>query len=139
MYTSVTILTTRAVHGTKRADCDVVERTEVTSDTTNLLLENLVVEASFEFSLTSRGSGNIHGCLTTTKNDVVLDGSDGGAVEGSICDIGFEDFEVICSDELWREEKIRLARMVDVVDRYKYIAHLGGLVLACGNEVGSVS
>lgn len=104
--THVTVLTTGAVHVSERADGDVVERTEVTSDTANLLLKDLVVETGFELSLTGRGGCDIHGGLTTTENDVVLDGSDGCAVERGICDVGLEDLEVIGGDELWREEVV---------------------------------
>lgn len=101
MHTGVTVLSSRAVHCSERADGDVVERTEVTSDTANLLLEDLVVETGFELSLAGRGGGDVHGCLTTAEDDVVLDGSDGCAVEGSVCDVGLEDFEIVCGDELW--------------------------------------
>lgn len=51
VQTAVSVLSSTAVHGSERADGDVVERTEVTSYTTNLLLEDLVVETGFEFSL----------------------------------------------------------------------------------------
>ena len=103
--TSITILTTGAVHCSERVDSNIVEGTEMTSDTTNLLLEHFVVETSFELSLTSRGGGDIHGCLTTAEDDVVFDGGDGGAVERGVCDVGLEDLEVVGGDELlWGEE-----------------------------------
>lgn len=100
--TDITILTTRAVHGAERADCNVVERTEVTSDAANLLLEDFVVEASLELSLTGRGGCDIHGCLTTTENDVVLDRGDCSRVERGIGDVGLEDLEIVGGDELGR-------------------------------------
>lgn len=45
---------------------DGVERTEVAADTTDLVLENFVIESGFEFTLASGGSGDIHGGLATT-------------------------------------------------------------------------
>jgi hypothetical protein len=53
MYTDIPILTSTGVTLSLWVDCDGVERTKVTSDTTDFLLENLVVESSLEFTLTS--------------------------------------------------------------------------------------
>lgn len=86
----------------------------MTTHTTDLLLEDLVVETRLELSLSRRGGGDIHGGLTTSKDDKVFLGCDGGAVEGGVRDVGLEHFEVAGGDEL------------------------GGLVLAGGDEVGTV-
>lgn len=59
-----------------------------------------VVESGFEFTLAGRGGGDIHGGLTTTKNDEVLLGCHTSSVEGSVGDIGFEDGEVAGGQEL---------------------------------------
>jgi hypothetical protein len=79
---------------------NVVEGTKVTADTANLLHEDLVVEARFELSLAGRGGGDVHGGLSSTKDNVVFDGGDGGAVEGSIGDVGFQDGQLFDIDEL---------------------------------------
>lgn len=104
MDTHVTVLTTGAVDGAERRHGDVVEGTEVASDTADLLLEDLVVEAGFEFSLAGRGGGDVHGCLTTADDDVVFKGGDGGGVEGGVGDVGFHYFEGLGVDELGRVE-----------------------------------
>lgn len=98
--TDVTILTTGCVDGAEGRDGDVVERTEVTSDTANLLFEDLVVETGFELSLTGAGCGDIHGGLTTSDDNVVLDGCDGGRVEGGIGDVCLHDLECLGVHEL---------------------------------------
>jgi hypothetical protein len=109
--TDVTILTTRGVAGTKRRDSDVVERTEVTSDTANLLFEDLVVETGFELSLTGAGGGDVHGGLTTSDDNVVLDGCDGGRVEGCVGDVCLHDLERLGVHEL-REKVSRCLRQL---------------------------
>ena len=57
VYTDVTVLTTTAVALARRIDSDVVERTEVTTHTTDLLLEDLVVEDRKSTRLNSSHSG----------------------------------------------------------------------------------
>jgi len=74
--------------------------TEVTTDTANLVLEDLVVESSLEFTLASGGRGDVHGGLTTTENDEVLLPGHAGAVEGGITGVGLEDLEILSGDEL---------------------------------------
>jgi hypothetical protein len=72
----------------------------VTSHTTNLVLEDLVIETSLELTLTGRSSGNIHSGLTTTEDDEFLLGGDSGTVEGCVGYIGLEDLEIAGRDEL---------------------------------------
>lgn len=79
---------------------DGVEGTEVASHTADLVLEDLVVESGLELSLAGRGSGDVHGGLTTTEDDKVLLGGDCGAVEGSIGNVCLENLEVAGRDEL---------------------------------------
>lgn len=98
--THVTVLTTGCVSGTGGVNIDGVERTKVTTDTANLVFENLVVETGLEFTLASGGSCDIHGGLTTTQNHVFLLGSDGGGVEGSIGGVGLEDVEIASGQKL---------------------------------------
>jgi len=83
-----------------RIYCNSVKWSEVSSHTANFLLENLVVEAGFEFPLARRSCGDVHCCLTTSKNNKVLFRSDGSTVKWSIGYIGFHDFKISCIDEL---------------------------------------
>lgn len=92
--TNVTILTTRSIGRASRVGVNGVERTEVTLDTANLVLEDLVVKAGLEFTLAGGGCSDIHGGLTTSQNNVILFGCDGGAVQWGIGDVGFHDSEV---------------------------------------------
>ena len=112
--TDVTVLSSRGVALACRVGSDGVEGAEVTADTADFVLKDLVVESGLELTLTGRGGGDIHGGLTTSEDDKVLLGGDGGAVEGGITDVGLEDGEVARGDEL------------------------GRLVLAGGDEVGPV-
>jgi hypothetical protein len=98
--TDVTILTTGGICGTGGVHVDGVEGTEVTTDTANLVFEDLVVEAGLELTLTSRGGCDIHGSLTTTEDNVVLLSGNGSRVEGGIGNVGLKDGEVAGRDEL---------------------------------------
>ena len=100
MHTCITVLSSTAVHCAGGTDGDVVERTEMASDTANLLLEDLVVEAGLELSLSCRSCRHVHGGLTTSEDDIVFDRGDGGAVERSVGDVRLEDLEVLCGEEL---------------------------------------
>lgn len=98
--TDVTVLSAACVALAVGVDGDGVEGTEMTSDTADLVLEDLVVETGFEFTLSGRSSGDIHGGLTTTKDNKVLLGGDGGAVEGGIGGVGLQDGEIAGGNEL---------------------------------------
>lgn len=90
------------------------QRTEVATDTANLLFENLVVEPRLKLSLPGGCSCDVHGGLSTTQNDKLLLWRNSSTVEGGVCVICLENLEVAGRDEL------------------------GGLVLARGDEVGPV-
>ena len=79
---------------------DGVEGAEMATHTTDLVLKDFVVEAGFKLTLTGGGAGDVHGGLSTAEYDKVLVGSDGGAVEGCIAGIGFENFEIASRKEL---------------------------------------
>lgn len=79
---------------------DGVEGAEVTANTADLILEDLVVEAGFEFTLAGGGAGDVHGGLATTEDDKVLLRGHGGAVEGGVGDVGLDDLKVSGGDEL---------------------------------------
>lgn len=96
----VAVLTAAGVALAGRVGGDRVEGTEVTAHATNLALEDLVIETGLEFTLASRGGGDIHSGLTTTEDDVVLLAGDGSAVERGVGGVGLEDLEVLGCDEL---------------------------------------
>lgn len=72
----------------------------MTTDSTDLLLENLVIETSFEFTLSRVGGSDVHSGLSTAEDDKVLVRCDGGAVERSVGNVGLHDFEIGGVDEL---------------------------------------
>lgn len=96
----VSVLSAAGIALACRVGGNSVEGTEVTSDTADLVLENLVVETGLELTLTGRGSGDIHSGLTTTEDDEVLLGGDSGTVEGCVGYVSLEDLEVASRDEL---------------------------------------
>lgn len=100
MNADVTVLSSRGIAGAHRVSGDCVQRTEVALDTANLILEDLVVKAGFELSLSGIGGSNVHGCLTTAENYIVFLCGDGCGVEGGVCHVGFEDSEVSGGDDL---------------------------------------
>lgn len=101
MHTHITVFSTRGISRALGVNADGVERPEVTTHTTDFILEDLVVETGFEFTLASGGGGDIHGSLTTTENHVVFLGGDDGAVEGGVGNVGFDDGEVTGGNELY--------------------------------------
>jgi hypothetical protein len=121
--TDVTILTTGGICGTGGVHVDGVEGTEVTTDTANLVFEDLVVEAGLELTLTGRGCCDIHSGLTTTQNNVVLLGGNRSRVEGGIGDVGLEDGEVACRNELERTNMLAV-RYWDGISRAHTLADL---------------
>jgi hypothetical protein len=46
-----------------------------------------VVETRLKLSLTGGSGGDVHGGLSSTEDNVVFYGCDGGAVEGSVGDV----------------------------------------------------
>lgn len=94
MNTNVTILSTRGISRAGRVHGDGVERSEMTTHTTNFVLKDLVVEAGFEFTLTRGGGCDFHGGLATAEDHVVLFRGDSSCVEGGVGRVGFEDGEV---------------------------------------------
>jgi hypothetical protein len=87
MYAHISVLSSTAVASALRVYSDVVKGSEVTTHTTDLLHEDLVVEAGFEFTLARGGSSDVHGGLSSAEDNVVFYGCDRGAVEGGVGDI----------------------------------------------------
>lgn len=75
----------------------------MTSNTTNLILKDFVIEPSLEFTLSLRGSSDISGLLTTSEDNKVFLGSESGGVEGSVGDESFENFKVVYIHNLYFE------------------------------------
>ena len=86
----------------------------MSTDTADLLLEDLVVETRLELSLACRGGGDVHGGLSSSEDDKVLLWCDGGGVEWGIGDEGLHDLKV------------------------GGINDLGGAVLGGGDAVGAI-
>lgn len=100
MHTHISILTSRRITLSVRVDGDGVERAEMTTHATNLLLKHLVVEARLEFTLASRSGGDVHGSLAATEDDEVFLGGDGSGVEGGVGDVGLHNLEIGGIDDL---------------------------------------
>jgi hypothetical protein len=104
--TDVTVLSSTGVATAGRVGSNGVEGTEVTTDTANLVFENLVVESGLESTLAAGGCGDFHGGLTTSQNDEVLLGADCGAVERGVCRVGLEGGEIASRDELLKDHEL---------------------------------
>ena len=100
MNTHVTVLSSGTIAGASRVHGNSVERTEMTTDTADLVLEDLVVESGLEFTLAGGCRCDVHGGLATTENDVFLLWRDGSGVEGGIGWIGLHDGEIAGRDDL---------------------------------------
>lgn len=98
--TDVTVLTSTSVGAASRVSGNGVEGTEVATDTANLVFEDLVVESSLESTLATGSGGDFHGGLTTSEDDKVLLGGNGGAVKGSVCRVCLKGGEIASRDEL---------------------------------------
>lgn len=102
----------------------------MTPDTADLVLKDLMVEPSLEFTLASRGGGNVHGGLTTTEDDVVLLGGDDSAIQRCIRGVCLENLEVPGSDELsglvlgGRDEVSAVLRPLKVPDLTTHVMDL---------------
>jgi hypothetical protein len=131
VHAHVTVLTSTAVRGALRVHGDVVEGSEVATDATNLLGEDLVVETGLEFTLAGRGGCDIHGGLATTEDNVVFYGGNGSAVEGCVGNVCLEDGKLFGVDEL--------ERLASVLQQLKGgTLYLCGLVLGGSDEVCAV-
>lgn len=100
MHPDVSILATTGVAPALRIHGNSIQWAEVALDSADFVLEDLVVEAGFEFALTRRSVRYIHGCLATADDDEVFLGGDGGGVQRGVCDVSFEDFELASGNKL---------------------------------------
>lgn len=93
MHTHVTVLSTARIAHALGVHGNGIEGTEMAADAPNLLLKDLVVETSLELALAVVGRRDIARFLASAENDKVLDGSDGGGVEGGVSLVGLEGLE----------------------------------------------
>lgn len=110
----------------------------MTSDTTNLVLEDLVVESSLKFTLPLRSGGDISGFLTTAEDDEVFLRGERGSVERGVGGIGLKNFEVVYIDDLGLRV-IVLVRLIPLEVGYRGLgANLSSLVLGSSHKICSV-
>ena len=60
------------------------------------VIEDSIVDASFEFTRAGGGGGPVRGGLAAAENDEVLFGGDGRREKGSVSNVGFEKLECSC-------------------------------------------
>lgn len=89
MHPYIPILSSTRIPPTLRIHCNGIQRSKMPFYSTNLLLEDLVIEARFEFPLARGGGGDVHGCLAAAEDHKVLFGGNGGSVERGIRGVGF--------------------------------------------------
>jgi hypothetical protein len=92
--TNIAIFSTTGVATTLRICRNVIEWSEMSFYSANLVLKDLVVESGLELSLSRRCCGNISSSLTSTKDDKLLLRSHGSAVEWCVGRIGLENLKV---------------------------------------------
>jgi len=114
MHPHIAILTTARIGSSSRMHGNGIQRTKMTPYSSDLILEDLVVESRLEFTLSCTRGGDIHGCLSTAQNHKVFPGCYGCSIERGVGYVVFENFEGSSADDF------------------------GGLIFAGGYEVGSV-
>ena len=73
-----------------------VDRTEVTLDPADFLLEDLVPEPGLEFTLPKRRRRHTHSILITPEKDIGLARSKRGTVQWSLGDVSLQYRESAC-------------------------------------------
>ena len=106
-------------------------------DAADLVFEDLVVEAGFEFALPAGGGGDVHGCLAAAEDDEGLLGGDGGGVEGGVGGVGFQGGEIAGGEELGGMVSI-CAKEKGGGGNSRGRTNLGCLIFGGGDEVGAV-
>lgn len=90
----VAVLTTGGIARAGWVDSDRVEGTKVALDAADFVLEDLVVEPRFEFTLASMCCCHFRCRLTATQNNVVFLRGDCGRVQRGIGNVGLENREI---------------------------------------------
>lgn len=92
--TDITILSSTGKGATVGVDGNGVDGSEMSTDTSNLLLEDLVPESALEFTLSAAGCCDIHGLLSSSDNNKLLVlGHDGCRVKGSVSGVCLENLQ----------------------------------------------
>ena len=89
VHSHVAVLPAARVSSPQRIHRHRVEWAEMPLNAPDLVLEDLVVEAGFEFALAGGGGGDVHGGLAAAEDDEGLLRGDGGGVEGGVGRVGF--------------------------------------------------
>ena len=89
MHPHIPVLAATRIPPAQRVHRDRVQRAEMALDAADLVLEDLVVEAGFEFALPAGGGGDVHGGLAAAEDDEGFLGGDGRGVEGGVGGVGF--------------------------------------------------
>ena len=100
VHSHIAIFTATSITDTLRMYRDSVERTKMAPHPTDLVFEDFMIEAGFEFALTSTGSSDGHGILPTTYYDEVLSGCDGSGIQRLVCRVRLQHLQVGSCDKL---------------------------------------
>jgi len=131
------VLASRQLHYTRPrqqpAGTHSVQRSKVTTDTSNLVLKDLVEEPSLELSLPRGRGSDITGLLASPEDDKVLLRREGGRVQRGIGLVGLERPQGIGFDQLLESAHRQIDLHICTV-----ATHLCRFVLGSGKEVRSV-
>ena len=86
-------------------------------DAPNLVLEDAMVKACFEFALAGGGGGHLVGCLATTEDDEIFLGGDSRRFERSIRNVGFQEVERSCGYYLFWLISVSTARSMEMMEQ----------------------
>lgn len=93
VHADIPVFAAAGVASPRGVDGDGVQGPKVAFDAADLVFEDAVVEARFEFALSGGCLRDFGGGLAASDDYEVLFGSDGRGQEGRVGDVGFEDFE----------------------------------------------
>jgi len=89
MHPHIPILPSTCISPSQGIRCHGVQRPEMPLHAPDLVFEDFVVEARFEFSLARGGGSYVHSGLAAAEDYEGFFGGDGGAVEGGVGGVGF--------------------------------------------------
>ena len=103
MYPHITILPTTRIPSPLRIHRNGIQRSKMPFYSPDFLLENLMIEACFEFPLAGGSGCDVHGCLAAAEDYKVFFRGDGCGVERGVGGVRFKEFEAAGGDYLWEE------------------------------------
>ena len=92
-----------------------VQRSEVATNTSDLVLKNLMEEPRLELSLSGGCGGDITGLLSSPEDDKVLSRGEGGRVERGIGLVGLESSKGVGFDQLFESESAHILATVTCI------------------------